>query len=47
MLLWMLAKGTATRGAVVWFLTADSVMLVVFAAALVLLFRLRPGVWTV
>jgi len=43
---WMLAEGTATVGAVLWFLTGDVVPLVVLAAAAVLLFRLRPSVWT-
>jgi hypothetical protein len=43
---WMLADGTATVGAVLWFLTGDVVPLVVLAAAAVLLFRLRPSVWT-
>ena len=32
--------------AALWFLTADPAMLVVIVAALVLLYRLRPGVWT-
>ena len=44
--LWILAEGTATLGGAIWFLTADSLMLVVLGAALVLLFRLRPSVWT-
>ena len=44
-MLWVLAEGTATVGGVIWFLTADSLMLVVLGAALVLLFRLRPSVW--
>ena len=43
---WMLAEGTATVGAVFWFLTGDVAVLVVLAAAAVLLFRLRPSVWT-
>ena len=46
MVLWALAEGTATLGGAIWFLTADSLMLVVLGAALVLLFRLRPSVWT-
>jgi hypothetical protein len=33
-------------GAVLWFLTGDVALVVVWAAAAVLLFRLRPGVWT-
>ena len=45
-LTWVLSEGTATLAGVIWFLTADPAMLVVVAAALVLLFRLRPGVWT-
>ena len=45
-MLWVLAEGTATLGGVIWFLTADSLMLLVLGAALVLLFRLRPSVWT-
>ena len=46
LLQWMLAEGTATVGAVLWFLTGDVALLVVLAAAAVLLFRLRPSVWT-
>ncbi len=45
-LTWVLSEGTATLAGVIWFLTADPAMLVVVAAALVLLVRLRPGVWT-
>ena len=44
--LWLLAEGTATLGAVMWALTADYVLLLVVGAAVVLLFRLRPTVWT-
>jgi hypothetical protein len=47
LLQWVLAEGTATVGAVFWFLTGDAVLLVVLGAAAVLLFRLRPGVWTI
>ena len=45
-LTWVLSEGTATLAGIIWFLTADPAMLVVVAAALVLLFRLRPRVWT-
>ena len=44
--LWLLAEGAATLGAVMWALTADSVLLLVVGAAVVLLFTLRPSVWT-
>lgn len=45
-LTWVLSEATATLAGVIWFLTADPAMLVVIVAALVLLYRLRPGVWT-
>jgi hypothetical protein len=46
LVLWVLAEGTATIGAVFWFLTGDVAMLIVFGFSAVLLVRLRPGVWT-
>ena len=46
LLLWVVAEGTATVGAVFWFLTMDVALVVVWVAAALLLFRLRPAVWT-
>ncbi len=46
LVLWVLAEGAATMGAVFWFLTGDAAMLVVLGVSAVLLLRLRPSVWT-
>ena len=46
LVLWVLAEGAATMGAVFWFLTGDVAMLVVLGASALLLLRLRPSVWT-
>ena len=46
LVLWVLAEGTATMGAVFWFLTGDVAMLVVLGVSVLLLLRLRPGIWT-
>ena len=46
LVLWVLAEGAATMGAVFWFLIGDVAMLVVLGASALLLLRLRPSVWT-
>ena len=47
LVLWAMAEGAATFGAVIWFLTADWIALIVVnGAALGLLVRSRPAAWT-
>lgn len=45
LVMWALAEGTATLGAVLWGVTSDPLLLLVVVAAAVLLARLRPSVW--